>query len=135
MLRLFQTEKDAIRELPKALALDDQAVARALWIDAQDPDEHERELLQRLLNAELPESEDVEEIESSARFFIDNQGLHVTPFSLPRKRAATSPSPSLSSYSAIASSRCARKTWPTSACCACVLATARCTRVPPKSCS
>ncbi|WP_142811618.1 magnesium/cobalt transporter CorA [Tepidiphilus olei] len=77
MLRLFQAEKDTIRELPKALALDDQAVARALWIDAQDPDEHERELLQRLLNAELPESEDVEEIESSARFFIDNQGLHV----------------------------------------------------------
>jgi len=77
MLRLFQTEKDTIRELPKALALDDQAVAKALWIDAQDPDEHERELLQRLLNAELPESEDVEEIESSARFFIDNQGLHV----------------------------------------------------------
>lgn len=77
MLRLFQTEKDAIRELPKTLTADAQAVARALWIDAQDPDENERELLQRLLNAELPESEDVEEIESSARFFIDNQGLHV----------------------------------------------------------
>ena len=40
MLRLFQTEKDAIRELPKTLTADAQAVARALWIDAQDPDEN-----------------------------------------------------------------------------------------------
>ena len=37
----------------------------------------ERGLLSSLLNNELPGSDDVEEIEASARYFVDQAGLHV----------------------------------------------------------
>src|SRR5690606_33961644 len=49
----------------------------ALWIDAYDPSEDERVALNTFLHAELPESDDVEEIEFSARYFQDSAGLHV----------------------------------------------------------
>ncbi|MEJ2760790.1 MAG: magnesium/cobalt transporter CorA [Gammaproteobacteria bacterium] len=76
MLRLFAIKNNTIIEQPSAGA-DAETIRQAAWIDAQDPDEAEREQLQLLLHTELPESDDVEEIESSARFFVDAAGIHV----------------------------------------------------------
>lgn len=60
---------------------DRDAAAPALegtqWIDVVDADDDERTLLQHVLTAPLPDSDDVEEIEASARFFTDEQGIHV----------------------------------------------------------
>jgi magnesium transporter len=53
------------------------ALANALWIDAREPSDEEREELNTFLRAELPESDDVEEIEFSARYFQDGAGIHV----------------------------------------------------------
>ncbi|MFN3785980.1 MAG: CorA family divalent cation transporter, partial [Thiothrix sp.] len=47
------------------------------WIDAIVPSDEERDHLELLLHTELPESDDVEEIESSARYFTDGSGIHV----------------------------------------------------------
>jgi magnesium transporter len=47
------------------------------WIDAHEPTEDERDRLEAFLRAELPESDDFEEIESSARYFIDQSGIHI----------------------------------------------------------
>ena len=47
------------------------------WVDAQDTSDEERDRLEALLHTELPESDDVEEIESSARYFTDSSGIHV----------------------------------------------------------
>jgi magnesium transporter len=77
MLRLFNINQGTIKEqsLPEtALSL---AVAQAAWVDAHDPSDDERNELQAFLHAELPESDDVEEIESSARYFTDPTGIHV----------------------------------------------------------
>ncbi|WP_341937779.1 magnesium/cobalt transporter CorA [Marinimicrobium sp. C2-29] len=77
MLRMFNIRGATLRDQPvdednlKA-ALDD-----AVWIDAHEPTEEERGLLNTFLRAELPESDDVEEIEFSARYFQDGAGLHV----------------------------------------------------------
>ncbi|HBP69097.1 MAG TPA: magnesium transporter CorA, partial [Alcanivorax sp.] len=49
----------------------------ASWIDLVDASDEEREQLQHLFRQNLPESDDVEEIEASARFFHDEYGLHV----------------------------------------------------------
>ena len=76
MLRLFAIKNNSIVEQPSDGA-NAETIRQAAWIDAQDPDEAEREQLQLLLHTELPESEDVEEIESSARFFVDAAGIHV----------------------------------------------------------
>tara|TARA_R110002167_G_scaffold55975_2_gene159076 strand:- start:2973 stop:3932 length:960 start_codon:yes stop_codon:yes gene_type:complete len=53
------------------------SLAEGAWIDADEPTEEERDLLESFLRAELPESDDVEEIESSARYFIDHSGVHI----------------------------------------------------------
>lgn len=77
MLRLFIIDKATIREQKAQEADRVQDITSASWIDVQEPDEQERDLLQRLLRTELPESEDVEEIEASARYFTDTAGVHV----------------------------------------------------------
>lgn len=77
MLRLFKIENGLISEI-KCLP-EEQAsyLTKADWIDAHEPDEDERALLQHMLRTELPESDEVEEIEASARCFVDQAGVHV----------------------------------------------------------
>ncbi|WP_224797789.1 magnesium/cobalt transporter CorA [Idiomarina abyssalis] len=77
MLRLFKIESGLIHEikcLPEELG---NQLTKADWIDAHEPDEDERALLQHMLRTELPESDEVEEIEASARCFVDQAGIHV----------------------------------------------------------
>jgi magnesium transporter len=76
MLRFFNTTGGVIREVQAAAdlgALADQSE----WIDALEADEAERSLLATLLRTDLPEFDEVEEIEASARCFVDQAGIHV----------------------------------------------------------
>ncbi len=77
MLRLFKMQGATLREELKPDENVKLALANALWIDAREPSDDEREELNTFLRAELPESEDVEEIEFSARYFQDSAGVHV----------------------------------------------------------
>jgi len=76
MLRLFNFDNGMLKEqnIPKHPF---ELIDEAAWIDAHDPNENERSQLQAFLRIALPESDDVEEIESSARYFTDSIGLHV----------------------------------------------------------
>ena len=53
------------------------ALSNALWLDLVDPTEEERALMETQHRLPLPETEDVEEIEASARSFQDEAGLHI----------------------------------------------------------
>lgn len=76
MLRLFQLKDSKICEMqPETITQED--LLKADWLDAHEPDEEEREQINHLLRAELPQSSDVEEIEASARYFVDTEGMHV----------------------------------------------------------
>ncbi|MFD1215705.1 MULTISPECIES: magnesium/cobalt transporter CorA [Microbulbifer] len=77
MLRLFEIQHGKIRESNSGSHYDNRALAEAAWIDLQEPEADERDLLEQLLRTELPESEDVDELESSARYFVDTAGIHV----------------------------------------------------------
>jgi magnesium transporter len=77
MLRLFRIDNGVIREMAAPPDRSASEVALADWIDAHEPDDDEKMLLQSLLHTELPESDDVEEIEASARCFEDQVGIHV----------------------------------------------------------
>jgi magnesium transporter len=77
MLRLFNIDKGMLKEQALPEDLFEHAVAIAAWIDAHEPSDDERTQLQAFLSTELPESDDVEEIEFSARYFTDNAGIHV----------------------------------------------------------
>ncbi len=63
---------------PVASENDASPVARAMWIDLVDPSEEERRRVDELFQKQLPEAEDVEEIEATARSFVDEDGIHVT---------------------------------------------------------
>lgn len=77
MLRVFKIENGLIREFEVDPAQLRQQLDRADWIDAHEPDDGERTLLQSLLHTDLPDYDDVEEIEASARCFVDQAGIHV----------------------------------------------------------
>ena len=78
MLRLFTIDKNSmIRETPLQTGQLNEQLVGVSWIDICDPDEDSLPLLESLLHTDLPESEDVDEIESSARCFIDQAGMHV----------------------------------------------------------
>lgn len=65
--------------LLKALTVDDDSpgLERSLWIDMVDPSDEERLAVARLHRSDLPEVDDVEEIEASARYIEDEDGLRV----------------------------------------------------------
>lgn len=77
MLRMFNIQGNTLRDQPSDDENLKDALNRAIWVDAHEPTEEEREALNTFLRAELPESDDVEEIEFSARYFVDGAGLHV----------------------------------------------------------
>ena len=77
MLRLFKIDRGLIREFEVEKNQLLHQLGSADWIDAHEPDAGERALLQTLLHTEVPEYEEVEEIETSARCFVDQAGIHV----------------------------------------------------------
>lgn len=80
MLRAYTLENGKLVDLE----LEDhtEAFRQAIWIDLIDPTDEERELVQGLSRRELPDASDVEELEASARSYLDENGLHVSSFFL-----------------------------------------------------
>jgi magnesium transporter len=75
---MFKIQGATLREESAQAEENKKAVmSNAVWIDAHEPSDEEREELNTFLRAELPESDDVEEIEFSARYFQDGAGIHV----------------------------------------------------------
>lgn len=77
MLKLFRFEKGIIGEVATEEGKLHHALSQAHWVDAQEPEEIEREGLQNLMRLDLPISDEMEEIEASARYFVDQAGIHV----------------------------------------------------------
>lgn len=61
------------------MSSDDQdlRLTEAVWVDLVDPTDEERERVAVLYRTELPETDEVDEIEASARFYLDEDGLHI----------------------------------------------------------
>ncbi|GAA5175614.1 MULTISPECIES: magnesium/cobalt transporter CorA [Halomonadaceae] len=77
MIRTFELHRQTIMEVTEETQPLARRLAHSTWIDAHEPDEDERDRLNAFLADELPAGEDVEEIESSARYFVDADGIHV----------------------------------------------------------
>lgn len=60
-----------------------------IWIDIKCPTEDEREWMQRIYKEEVPEEDDIDEIESTSRFYIDSDGIHITTLFPQRKGRET----------------------------------------------
>ena len=77
MLRAFSIKQGTLSELK--LGGEDMiaGISSASWIDLHEPTDDERNLLEGYVKTELPEGDDVEEIEASARYFIGSNGIHI----------------------------------------------------------
>lgn len=60
-----------------------------IWLDIKCPTEEEREWMQHIFTEEVPEEDDIDEIESSSRFYVDNDGIHITSLFPQRKGRET----------------------------------------------
>jgi len=76
MLRAFNVSGNCPVEIPSQ-ELGDPQLRAAAWIDLQEPTDAERRAIDVLYPSSLPDANQVEEIEASARYFTDEQGVHV----------------------------------------------------------
>lgn len=77
MLSVFRVDNKRLQRLDLE---EGDALTDALWVDISEPEEHERQLIQTQFNQELATSPELDDIEASARFFEDDDGLHVHSF-------------------------------------------------------
>ncbi|GLP94722.1 magnesium/cobalt transporter CorA [Paraferrimonas sedimenticola] len=59
------------------LTVSDAIPDGTLWLDVYQPEEDERQWLSSYFVEEVPEEDDFNEIEASARFYTDKDGLHI----------------------------------------------------------
>ncbi|MBT1445721.1 magnesium/cobalt transporter CorA [Shewanella sp. JM162201] len=59
------------------LGIEDSLPPATLWLDLYKPEDEERDWLARISVEELPDEEDANEIEASARFYQNSDGLHI----------------------------------------------------------
>ena len=66
----------------RLLRIDDEPadLSSAIWLDLLEPTGEEREMLQEGLGQSLASFLELEDIEASARFFEDEDGLHLHSF-------------------------------------------------------
>ncbi|MDE1188610.1 MAG: magnesium/cobalt transporter CorA [Pantoea sp.] len=78
MLSAFKLDRSRLTRLE----LDDQneKLNTSVWVDLIEPDEGERDLVQSELGQSLATRPELEDIEASARFFEDEDGLHIHSF-------------------------------------------------------
>lgn len=70
---VYENRKLAIREL----GVDDSLPPATIWLDLYRPEDEERAWLASFSKEELPDEEDMNEIEASARFYQNSDGLHI----------------------------------------------------------
>ncbi len=77
MLSAFQLENNRLTRLE---AEESQPLIDAVWVDLVEPDDDERLRVQSELGQSLATRPELEDIEASARFFEDEDGLHIHSF-------------------------------------------------------
>ena len=77
MINAFELVKGRLKQLHIETA-DDLRAARPIWIDFDAPTEEERRWVHEVFDTDLPEEDEVGDIEASARFFQGETGeLHI----------------------------------------------------------
>src|SRR3569832_593811 len=80
MLTAFRLQNRRLEQLP--IAEPDALAEDAVWIDIVEPTAQERAGITQAYGVRLPDSEDMQEIEATARFYKDEDGLPIHSFFL-----------------------------------------------------
>ncbi|MDU5191401.1 MAG: CorA family divalent cation transporter, partial [Mixta calida] len=78
MLSAFKLDRSRLTRLELEDAPED--LISSVWVDLIEPEEAERERVQSELGQSLATRPELEDIEASARFFEDEDGLHIHSF-------------------------------------------------------
>ena len=78
MITAYQIQNNSIAI--NQLGLNDSLPGDTVWLDVVEPTDEEREWLDHYYVEEVPDSEDLNEIEATSRFYQDKDGLHITSF-------------------------------------------------------
>ncbi|MCE1160358.1 MAG: magnesium/cobalt transporter CorA [Burkholderiales bacterium] len=77
MLDFFTLKGTLLSEIEQSDADYQYNINRAVWIDSLTPSQEEKNILQHTLKDLIPDADDVDDIEDSARRFVDQTGIHV----------------------------------------------------------
>ncbi len=88
-LKAFVLSSGRLVQLP-SLTPEDLRRPDVVWVDMVNPSDEERELVQRAFRLELPEDEELLDLEESARCYADEHGLHISSFFLHKDAEVTS---------------------------------------------
>lgn len=77
MIRAFSLKNDRLISVDETIQ---EQLNQAIWIDLVDPSDEERSVLETRLDQTLAEEHELEDLEASARFFEDEDGLHLHSF-------------------------------------------------------
>ncbi|MEZ3501149.1 magnesium/cobalt transporter CorA [Pantoea sp. KPR_PJ] len=78
MLSAFKLDRSRLTRLE--LEDENDRLTTSVWVDLIEPEEGERDRVQRELGQSLATRPELEDIEASARFFEDEDGLHIHSF-------------------------------------------------------
>lgn len=76
MISAFVLSEGRLVQVPIA-SKEDLARKETIWIDLAFPTEAERELVQSVFRLELPEDEELKDLQASARHYQDEYGIHI----------------------------------------------------------
>ncbi|MBI2308045.1 MAG: magnesium/cobalt transporter CorA [Rhodocyclales bacterium] len=77
MINAFEIVNGRLKQI-HVESREDLAKAKPIWIDIDSPTEEERDWVQAVFGTEIPEADEVGDIEASARFFQEENGeLHI----------------------------------------------------------
>ena len=82
MINTFALRQGRLVQVNAGDSPDELDLKDVLWIDMIDPSDEEREWVQTVFKTELPEDEELKDIEESARCYEDETGLHLNSFFL-----------------------------------------------------
>lgn len=78
MVKIYYCKDDKLSEMDINLLQIDRKEFSTIWIDLFNPEEHERQEVEKFLTIELPTKEEIEEIESSSRLYQEDKALFMT---------------------------------------------------------
>ena len=83
MLNAFILHDGRLEQTPVEVYTDLEDLSdKTLWIDMVDPSDEERSWVETAYHLELPEEGEITDIEASARFYEDEDGIHLHSFFL-----------------------------------------------------
>ena len=82
MINTFALRQGRLIQVNTEHSPNDFDLEDVLWIDMIDPSDEERQWVQTVFQTELPEDEELKDIEESARCYEDENGLHLNSFFL-----------------------------------------------------